>query len=59
MFPLTTYLKYINTNNLNEWLCFPIPETITYSIFISGQLYDHSGVHKACTSGSWILFPST
>lgn len=56
MLPVTVYFKYKETNNLNECLCFPIPETTTYSIFISGQLHDHNGVHKAYTSGSWRLF---
>lgn len=52
MLPITIYFKYKDTNSLNECLCFPIPETMTYSIFISGQLHDHNGVHK-CASGSW------
>lgn len=30
MLPITMYFKYKDTINLNECLCFPTPETMTY-----------------------------
>lgn len=30
MLPVTMYVKYKYTINLNECLCFPTPETMTY-----------------------------